>query len=65
MKNLLSWRDVFDANKLFDYPLLEDMIQECADVARNVRYQFMAFNDKVYFIGHDNIEEFCLVKELT
>lgn len=64
MEKLLSWREVFDANKLFDYPLREAMKRECAEVTRRVRYQFMAFNDEVYFVGYGRMEYFCHVNEL-
>ena len=41
------------------------MKEEFADVVRKVGYQFMAFNDAVYFIGNDKIEVFCLIKTLN
>lgn len=57
----MSWRDVFDSQKIFpcDY-------QECRKIAKSVKYSCLAFNGLVYYVSDANMSHpICTTEELS
>lgn len=60
MANFLTWKDVFDSQKVFP-----KMFSSCAEIAKSVGYNYFAFNGRVHHVKAIGPSDYvCIVEEL-
>jgi hypothetical protein len=63
MERELSWRDVYDARKIFPADWYE-----CKDFLKKTGYKYIAFNGHVFHISQENpdyTDAICMIEDLT
>ena len=61
MRETITWQDVLDCKKLPGMP----MFDRCQEIAKNVGYKYISFNDMVYSVDVKRMTKICDSEQLA